>query len=170
MDGVVAEFLRALRESELAFGGTRFGGDAEFEVLLRVGIDDLAEEFRELGGVFGFLEGDALVGLGHFGEPFAVGLAAHGEVHAHFGTFTREVLAQPLHHLGVETLGHTDLVLVGPHDLAAPLVFLLEELALGGVALGTFVRSLGTHVDITADFADPYFHFCLLSRLCGVVG
>ncbi len=159
MDGIVAEFLSALGQSKLAFGSASFGSHTEFQVLLGVRIDDFAQEFSKLGGMFSFFESDTLVSFGHFRESFAVRLATHRKVHAHFGTFSSKVLAQSLHHFGIQTLSDTDLVLVCPDNLATGRLFdLFEELALRSVALRAFIRSFRTHVDVTANFANPDLH------------
>ncbi len=159
VDGVVAEFLGTLGESKLAFGSTCFGGNTKFQVLFGIRIDHFAQKFSELGSVFSFFESDALVSFSNFRESFAVCLTAHRKVHAHFGTFSRKVLAESLHHFGIQALSDTDFVFVSPDNLPCRRLFdLFEELALRCMALRAFIRSFRTHVDVTANFANPDLH------------
>lgn len=159
VDGVVAEFFGALCKGKFAFGGACFGCHAELEILLGVRPDDFTEEFCKFGCVFGFFEGYTLVGFRDFREAFAISLAAHREVHAHFGTFAIEVFAQALYDFGVQALSDTNLVLVGPIDGSSFCFYLFKEFALRGVTLWTFIWCFWAHMDVTADFANPYFHF-----------
>src|SRR5574344_461153 len=160
VDGIVAEFLRTLRKLELAFRGAGFRRDAKREVLLRIRVNDLAQEFRELGRVFRLFESDALVGFRDFRESFTVRLAAHREVHPDFGAFAREVLTETLHDFRVKTLSDADLVRVRPDRLAgrACAVFLQVELGLRSLALRADFGGILTDGNITADRANTYFH------------
>ena len=107
--------------------------------------------------MLGLLPGKALVCLGHLGIALAVGLTAHGQVHAHLGTLTHKVSFQALKHLFVNTLGHTDHMLVGKRQRAFAL-FHLYELRRGNTALGAFLGSLVTGVHITANSTSELFH------------
>ena len=166
MDSIVTEFLGALCKSKLTLSCSRFGSNAKFQVLLGVGIDDFAQEFCKLGSMFSFFESDALVSFSHFRESFAVRLTAHRKVHAHFGTFTREIFTEALHHFGIQALSDTDLVFVSPDNLPCSRRFhLFEELALRSMALRAFFRSFRTHVNITANFANPDLHIVSFSAM-----
>ena len=68
MDGVQAQLLGFLGQVGLALGGAVLGIHADAQVFLRAGGDDLAQQFRELGGVLGFLERGGLPVLGYSGQ------------------------------------------------------------------------------------------------------
>ena len=111
VDGIVAEFLRALCDRELACAGARFGRDAEFEVLLgRIG-DDFAEELCKLACVLCFLEGIALVCLCDLGIALALGNARHGKIHTDLGALALEVGTEAVHHFLIFHLAVADVVL-----------------------------------------------------------
>ena len=158
MDGVVAEFLRTLGEFELAGAGAVFGVAAELDVLLRAGGEDFAEQFGELGGVFGLFESVTLEGVGDFRIAFALGLTAHGEVHADFRAFAGEVGLEAFDDLRVRVGGDADGVLASPLQIFR---FFNFEFRAGALALGAERRGLVTFVDITADGAYKTFHVCL---------
>ena len=113
VDGVVAEFLGADGDGELALAGAAFCLHALLDVGLGVP-DDLAEEFGDAGGVVGLLEGIALECLGDLGIALAFRLAAHREVHSDLGAFTCKVVVETLHDLFILDLSVTELVLAGP--------------------------------------------------------
>ena len=160
--GVETELFRLLRDFELAGAGAVFGFHALGQVGLRAGSDDFAEEFGELGGVFGLFERDALVGFGDLGIAFAVRDAAHGEVHADFGAFAGKVGVETIHDLLVVDFAVADAVNSGERHVG--LIGLGDELGGGSLALGAEFGGIVAFVDIAADLANvlhdgvPFFH------------
>ena len=155
MDGVVAKFFRAFGEFELASAGAVFGIATELEVLLRTGGEDFAEQFGKFGGVFGLFESVTLVGVSDFRIAFALGLTAHGEVHADFRAFAGEVGLEAFDDLRIRVGGNTDGVLASPLQFFG---FFNFEFRAGAFALGAERGGLVTFVDITADGANKTFH------------
>ena len=117
-----------------------------------------AQQFREPGGVVGFLEGDALVGLGDFGIALAVGGAGHGEVHADLAALAVEVHPQAFDDPGIDVLGDADDVLGSPGDRAVAGSF---EASRPGPCTAGIRRGSVTFEDVTADRAGP-FHLRVL--------
>ena len=91
VDGIIAQLLGAHGDGKLAFAGSGLGLIALLEVGLGIPYD-LAEEFGDAGSVVRFLESIAPEGIGHFRVSFPLGLAAHGQVHAHLRAFAREMV------------------------------------------------------------------------------
>ena len=149
VDGVVAELLGAGGDGELAFAGAGFGFVALLEVRLGVP-DDLAEEFGDAGGVVGLLEGVALERVGDLGVALALRLAAHREVHAHFGAFAGEVVLETGPDLRIAALGDAEDVLVGPLGLIGLFLYLHELFGLR-MAYGALGGRILAFMDITAD-------------------
>ena len=118
VDGVIAQLLGLGGNGQFAFAGAGFGLVALLEVGLGVP-HHLADELGELGGVLGLFESVALEGLGNFRIAFALGLAAHRKVHAHFGAFGLEVMLQAGPYLRVAALGYAQYMLTGPLGLVA---------------------------------------------------
>jgi len=84
-----------------------------------------------------------------------VGLSAHCQVHPHFGALALEVGTQPLEHLRVHVLDHTDSMLVGPsHVTFDPLGEFLPHSA----ALWAFLRGSVALVNITTYGTNPFLH------------
>ena len=156
VDGVEVGFLGVGGDTHLV--GIRAG--LGMHTLLKVGLGvpyAVAEEFGELGGMFGFLPSVTLEGLCDFGISLAVGLTRHGEIHADLGAFTHEVGVEVFDHLFVETFGDTDFMLGDELETSLGAHFL--ELAAGSATEGALFGSLITFVDITTYGADKFlFH------------
>ena len=110
------------------------------------GIDDPAG-VEQLRRVLGFLEGDAFVGLGHLGESFPIGLAAHGQVHANFGTFAHEVVFETLDNFRIHILARTDHMGISPDQIT----FLDGKFGFYSPALGAGFRCIVTFMGIAAN-------------------
>ena len=91
------------------------------------------------------------------GEALAVGLAAHGEVHADFGALTLEVGLEARLDFGVDVLGDADLVLVCP-GLLAVLLDDLDKLRTGDLALGAGLGRSVADMDVAANGATELLH------------
>ena len=65
MDGIQAKLLGFLGQVGLALGGAVLGFHTDFQVFLGAGGDDLAQEFREPGGVIRFLKRSGLPVFGY---------------------------------------------------------------------------------------------------------
>lgn len=109
VDGVEVAFLGVACDAHFVFAGSAFGDHTFLEVGLGVP-DDFSEEFGEFGAVFGFFEGVAFEGFGDFRIAFAVGLAAHSEIHSDFRRLAEEVCVEVLNHFVAGTFGDADFV------------------------------------------------------------
>ena len=156
VDGIEVGFLSVGGNTHLVFVGTGLGK----HTLVKVGLGvpyAVAQQFGELGSVFSFFPSVALEGFCDFRIAFAVGLTAHGEVHAHFGAFAHEMGVEVLYHFGVAAFGYTDFVFC--HEFNGFFLGEFFEFALGGAAEGAFFGSFVTFVNITANCADEFlFH------------
>ena len=104
------------------------------------------------------LPGSLVTVFGVLSPTLTVCLAAHCEIHAHFGAFAHEVVVEVLNHLLVATFGNADFVLCYERERTLFAEFL--ELRSGNAAHGAFFGSFGTFVDVTANGADEFlFHF-----------
>ena len=110
-----------------------------------------------------FLERIALESFGDFGIAFAIGLAAHGEVHTYFAAFTVEVGGEVGDHLFVATLGDTYLVFCNELEGCFRVEF--AESGTGSAALGAFFGCFCAFVHIAAGLADKFLFHC---RIYGV--
>ena len=155
VDGVVAQLLGAGGDGELAFAGAGFGFVALLEVRLGVP-DDFAEEFGDAGGVVGLLEGVALEGVGDLRIALTLGLAAHREVHAHFGAFAGEMFLEAGPDLRVTAFGNAEDVLAGPLGLVA-FLFHFNEFFGFGMAHRALCGRIFAFVDVSADEASEFF-------------
>ena len=115
--------------------------------------------------MLGLLEGVALERVRDLGIALALRLTAHREVHADLRALAREVHAETLHDLLVQTLRGTDDVLARPGHLAFG--GLLEKLGAGAAALRAAVGGGVAFVDVTADGANKLLHASLLYFLYG---
>ena len=157
VDSVEVEFLGTLSNAGLVFASTCFSVHALFEVGLGVP-NAVTEEFGKLRSVFCLFPSVTLESLSHFGITLTVCLAAHCEIHAHFGAFAHEVVVEVLNHLLVATFGNADFVLCNERERTLFAEFL--KLRSGNAAHGAFFGSFGTFVDVTANGADEFlFHF-----------
>ena len=82
VDGVQVLGLGQLGDAELVLAGASLGGHTLLEVGLGVP-NYLAQQLGKFGGMLGLFKGVALEGLGNLGIALTVGLARHGQVHAH---------------------------------------------------------------------------------------
>ena len=154
VDGVEIELLREDGEVFLARACAVLGIDAHLEVLLRGVREDFAEELGEFCRMLSLFERVAFERLCDFRIPLAIGLAAHREVHADFGAFAREVLAQALDDLFIDALRDADAMLIRERQLAA----LLDEFRCRRFADRALCGRLRAFIDITADGANEFFH------------
>lgn len=144
-------------DSHFVFAGSGFGVHAFFEVCFGVP-DDVSEEFGEFGAVFGFFEGVAFECFGDFGVSFAVGLAAHCDVHSDFGCFAEEVCVEVFDHFVACAFCFADFVFgdelecVGFNEFFE---FFFRLFALRA-EFGGFV----SFVYVAAYGADEFFHCC----------
>ena len=92
-------------------------------------------------------ESVALESLCNFRIALAVRLAAHREVHAHFGTFSSEIIMERLHNLSILHLAVAEFVLAG--ELFTCLHYLYELVALG-MAKGTLCGRVFAFVHVSA--------------------
>ena len=156
VDGVEVELFGAFSDAHLVGVCTGFSGHTFFEVGFGVP-HAVAEEFSEFGSVFGFFEGVAFESFSHFGIAFAVGLTAHGEVHANFGAFATEVSVEVGDHLFVATFGYADFVFGNELELGSGVHFF--EFISANAAHGAFFGSVFTFVYETAYSANEFlFH------------
>ena len=155
VDGVEVGGLGLLRQIELAGAGSVFGGDAELEVGLGGRCHDLAEHFRELGGVLRLFVSGLFPVEPDFRIALAESDAGHGEVHADLGALALEVGAESFDDFGGNAFDDADLMLGGPVQ-----VFLDDflELLARGLAEGTFFGADIALDDLAADGASPFFH------------
>ena len=113
MDGVEVLRLGKLSDVELILACTLLGKHS----LLNVGLcvpDALSEKFGELCSMLGLLEGIPLEGIGNLRITFPVGLAAHRNIHSHFGALACEMSAKPLKNLRINSLCNSKFVLASP--------------------------------------------------------
>lgn len=123
--------------------------------LLKVGLGvpyHVAEELGKLGSMLSLFPSVALEGLSDFGIALAVGLARHGQVHAHFGTFAEEVVVEVFDHLLAGAFGNADLMLGDELELFAVVNFF--EFAAGSAAQRALFGCLVTFVNIATYGAD----------------
>ena len=112
MDGVEIQRLGPFGDEELAFAGAFLGLVTFLEVGLGVP-DHFADELGELCGMLGLFPCVALEGFGDLGVAFSIGLAAHRQVHAHFGAFAGEVFLEARPDLRVTAFGNAQDMLGG---------------------------------------------------------
>ena len=170
VDGVEVQLLGALGDAGLVLTGAALGVHTLLEVGLRVPYH-IAEQFGELRSVLGLFPGIALEGLGYFGITLAVGLAAHGQIHAHLGALAHEVVVEVFDHFLVAALGHADFVL--GHEGETALLGEFLELGGGNAAHGALFGCVVAFVNVTANGADEFlFHdvgiFKLLFLISGL--
>ena len=157
MDGVIAQLLGALSQSQLAGGGAALRRDADGKVFLGGGGNNFAQQLGKLCCVLRLFKGDALVSFSNLGEAFAIRLTAHRQVHTDLGALAGEVLAQTLDDFGIQTLGNADAMLVRPLDLV---FFQQIELGRRCVAVRAELRSLIARMNVTANRTYPlHFHY-----------
>ena len=108
-----------------------------------------------------FLKSIALEGFGNFRIAFAVGLAAHRQIHAHLGAFAHKMILQALKHLCIHTFCHSDHMFVGPGQ---PLAFdHLFEFRTRDFALRAKFGCCISFVNVTANGTNEFlFHNDLL--------
>ena len=133
--------------------GTAFSDHALVEVGLGVP-HHVAQQFGELGAVFGLFKSVALEGLGNLGVAFAVGLAAHGQIHADLGGLSHVVGVEVLDHVLTGAFGDAKDML-GDKVQGSTLVndFPFDDLLALRAALGGFL----SFVYVPADGADEFF-------------
>jgi hypothetical protein len=153
--GVKVQLLGLCRNVFFTLCRAVFRHNAHFKILFGGYIDNLAQQFREFGGMFRFFKRDPLVRFRNLGIPFTVGLAAHSEVHTHFDTFARKVLAKPFDYFGVNVFGDANSVFIGENQIRAGLLF---EFSGRRLALGTEFGRLFARVDIAANRTNKLFH------------
>ena len=161
MNGVVAEFLGALCDHQLALTGALFGICAHLDILLRIGRDNLTEKLGKLCGVLSLLERVTLESLGDFRISVALRLTAHGKVHSDFGALAHEVVLETLHDLCVFNLACANLVLASPNLLSGG-HFLNLELRTQSTALRALLGGGIAFMDVTANGAYISLHIFLL--------
>ena len=166
MDSVEVQLLSQRSQFFLASASTMLGVDAHGKVLLRAVGQDFAEELSEFCSMLSFFERIALEGFGDLGIAFPFGLAAHRQVHAHFGAFAPEIVPEPFEDFGVFDLPVADVVLAGP--LRGAFFFRdFNEFARGNMALGASFGRVFAFIDETADEASEFlFHKLILSIVC----
>ena len=156
VDGIEVEFLGALGDAGFVFAGTGFSVHALFEVGLGVP-NAVAEEFGKLGSVFSLFPSITLESFGYFGIAFAVGLAAHGEVHTHFGAFAVEMSVEILYHFFVAAFGYADFVL--SHERETAFFRKFFELGSRNATHRAFFGSVFAFVNVTTNGANEFlFH------------
>ncbi len=107
--------------------------------------------------MFGFFESVALEGFGDFGISFAVGLARHCQVHAHFAAFAVEVCGEVVDHFFIAAFGNTDFVFGNELEVGGGVEFF--EFAAGSTADGALFGSFVAFVHVAANDADEFlFH------------
>ena len=111
--------------------------------------------------MLGLFPGVALVSLGDLGIALAIGLTAHGQIHAHLGALAHEVVLQTLPELLAGALAVTDLVLGYELHLRVRLNN-LYELVLTCLAHRALLGSLGTFVNVPAYGTTPFLCHNLL--------
>ena len=155
VDSVEAFSLCALSDFHLASGSAALS----FCTLLKVGLGvpyAFADEFSETACMVSFLKSIALESLSDFGIAFAIGLASHCEVHAHFGAFAFEVSLQAHHDVFGATLSYADHVLCYIYFFSVLSYFF--KLACWSLALGAEFGSGITFVNISANFTYELTH------------
>ena len=107
VDGIEVALLGHAGDAHLVFAGAALGNHA----LVKVGLgvpNHVAKQFGKAGAVLGLFKSITLESLGDFGVAFAVGLAAHGQIHADFGSLTHEMGVQVLNHVLAGAFGDAD--------------------------------------------------------------
>jgi len=150
VDSIEVESLSLLGNFHLTCAGTSLGFHALLEVCLGVP-NTFANQFGETAGVVSLFESITLESFSDFGIALAVGLAAHGQIHAYLGAFAFEVGLQAFPYFGITTLGNADLMF--GYELQITVLFQLFELASGNFALRAAFRGFGTFVDVSANCA-----------------
>ena len=159
VDGIQVQGLGTCGDALLVFASAAFGSHALFQVRLRIPYA-VAQQFGELGGVFSLFPSVTLVCLGDFGITLAVGLTAHGQIHADFGAFAHEVVVQVLDHFVIAALGYADHVFIGKYQRTIRgLFFNFHKLAGRSLAEGALLGSGITFVNVTAYCTSEFLHF-----------
>ena len=170
MDGVQAVLLGTGGQVKLALGGAELAVNTPCQIVLggglHVGLQILAQDLGELGGMLGFLVGGLLPVQADLGVALPVGNAGHAQVHTHLAALALEVGHQLLKDVLLVFLGDVGVVL---HGLGVDAVLMLggqlaflHDLELGAVnaahgALEAFGDELA-FVDITANGAHKFLH------------
>ena len=160
VNGVVAEFLGQRGNLLLAVAGTEFCCRAHFNVLFRRVGNDFAQHLGDACGMVCFLKSIALEGFGNFRIAFAVGLAAHRQIHADFAAFAGEVFAQAGNNAFVQAFGNADSVFIG-----ISLIFFVHNLKRFGAADRTYFRHGVAFDNLSADCANVFHYFFVLFKL-----
>ena len=150
VDSVKVVLLCHLGEVELALSSAVLSGGTLGEILLGGRGNYLSEHFSELSGVLCLFPCCLLVVQSDLGITLSVSCSCHSEVHTDLGALAVEVSAKPLDDLIGNTLGYADLMLACDNQLALALCYSLELVA-AGMALRTFIGSLFSNINITAD-------------------
>ena len=141
VDGVQTVLLGAGGQVKLALGGAELAVNAPGQIVLggglHVGLQILAQDLGELGGVLGFLVGGLLPVQADLGVALPVGNAGHAQIHADLAALALEVGHQLLEDVLLVFLGDVGVVL---HGLGVDAVLMLggqlaflHDLELGAV-------------------------------------
>ncbi len=155
--GVHTGSLGVLGNAELVLASALLGCDASLEVGLGVA-ENIAEQLSELAGVLCLLKSIALEGLGYLGIALAVGLTAHGKIHAYLTALAGEMVLKVFDHLLVGSFltGSTENV---SSSEGGSVALIFEFLKLGSRCLtdGAALGSLSALVDVTANGTNKLF-------------
>ena len=152
--GVEVLLLGHAGQTHLVFARAALGVHALFEVSLGVPYH-FADQLGELRSVLGLFPCVTLVSLGDFGITLAVGLTAHGQIHAHLGAFAHEVVLQALPEFLAGALAVADNVL--GHEFEVTLLFDdFDEFLFAYLTHRALLRCLRTFVDVTAYGTTPF--------------
>ena len=119
VNGIEALLFGFLSKLEFAHRCAVLGFNAPLEVLFGGIGDDFTQQLGKLSGVLGLFIGGFLPVESDFRIAFAVRNTRHRQIHAYFGAFALEVLAQTLDDFGIDTFGNADNMLGSPRRLPA---------------------------------------------------